>query len=638
MVPPFDIDGGRALVVARGVSVAALLSVLGTLTFTASVAPRAFAKMPAGTASALSRGLLLITRISVGVCALGTLCWLVLATSDIASAGSLREIAAALPTVTFDTAFGRLILAELAALLALALVLARLSGARRTFLALGLAVLLIGLHAGHSHAASMHEGLSFLLVSDVVHLLAAGAWLGGLLPLLLVVRAAPPAAGAMAARRFSPLGKACLYALTATAGFQGWVMIESVPRLFGTAYGWMALVKLALFGVLFGFAWLSRYRLAPALLRANPAHAKRVLVRSIAVQTGFGVAIVAAAATLSSLPPSMHVQPLWPFAERFTLDTIGEDPDFRDEVIKALVALGGAAILLIGAAVIRRRIRWLGVAAAIVIGWFAIPHLDLLFVPAYRTEFYQSPTGFSAESIVQGAGLFPAHCASCHGAEGRGDGPSAAGLPVPPANLTASHLWMHSDGVLFWWLAHGMEMPGGGASMPGFADTLSDDQRWALIDYIRAHNAGLVFRDTGDWSPPVQAPGLEATCADGRVISLADLRGGFVRVLIGAHPPQSSPGVTTLLLTADPAAHPANGLCIADDAVVPRAYAIVAGLDPDTSSGAQFLIDGDGWLRAVQRPGTKEVWGEPGGLTAEIEALKAHPVAPTPGGRMQMDM
>ena len=66
------------------------------------------------------------------------------------------------------------------------------------------------LQAGHSHAWSMEDGPNLLVASDCVHLLAAGAWLGGLLPLLLVVRGTPPLVGALAARWFSPLGKACV--------------------------------------------------------------------------------------------------------------------------------------------------------------------------------------------------------------------------------------------------------------------------------------------------------------------------------------------------------------------------------------------------------------------------------------------
>jgi hypothetical protein len=73
----------------------------------------------------------------------------------------------------------------------------------------------------------------------------------------------------------------------------------------------MAIVKATLFAVLFGFAWINRYRLAPALLGEAPDIAKRVLVRSIALQTIFGLAIVVAAGILSSVPPGLHTQSTW---------------------------------------------------------------------------------------------------------------------------------------------------------------------------------------------------------------------------------------------------------------------------------------------------------------------------------------
>lgn len=40
------------------------------------------------------------------------------------------------------------------------------------------------------------------------------------------------------------------------------------------------------------------------------------------------------------------------------------------------------------------------------------------------------------ERQVSGRALYDAYCISCHGASGRGDGPVAAGLPHPPADLT----------------------------------------------------------------------------------------------------------------------------------------------------------------------------------------------------------
>jgi hypothetical protein len=211
---------------------------------------------------------------------------------------------------------------------------------------------------------------------------------------MLFVRLSPAKNGAAAARWFSPMGKLCVPALAFSAAFQGWVLVESVPGLVGTACGWMVVVKLLLFAVLLGFAWANRYRLAPALLRDNPEIAKAALVRSVAVQTAFGVAIVFAAAVLSNLPPSMHVQPVWPFADRFTLDTLGEDPEFRDEVVRAAAALAAAAGLIVVAVVVRRRVWWATAAAAAAIAWFAIHHLDLLFVPAYPVDQLGQHVGF----------------------------------------------------------------------------------------------------------------------------------------------------------------------------------------------------------------------------------------------------
>ena len=639
MLPAFDIDGGILLALTRGVAVAALLSIFGSLTFRVFVAPRVFDRMPAEAARPVKLRLLRLTQLGMVAALLGLSAWLVAQSADMASAGSVGQAVKAVPAVLQSTDFGHVIACQILAVVAALTVMGWRDDGVRQRVALGVATVALGLQAGHSHAASMYSGPSFLLASDVAHLLGAGAWLGGLLPLLLVVKDAPAKAGALAARWFSPLGKLCLVALTASALFQGWVLVESIPGLVGTAYGWMVLVKLGLFGVLFAFAYVNRYRFAPALLHDDPAVAKRVLIGSIAVQTGFGLAIIAAASVLSSLPPSMHEQPLWPFPDLFTLDTVNEDPEFRREVLGAVLALAAAAVLLVIAAVVRRRIRWAAVVAAAVIAWFAVPHLDLLFVPAYPTSFYRSPTQFAATSIVQGAALYSANCAMCHGADGHGDGPAANGSLVPSADLTTAHLWMHSDGELFWWLAHGIEAPEGGLAMPAFGGILSDDDRWHLIDYIRAHNAGVTFHTDAAWSPPLQAPELQAQCADGRTVSLTDLRGGFVRLVIGVTPPTTYLGITTILATSDPAVHASAGVCVASDEDLPKAYAIVSGLAASELPGMEFLIDADGWMRAVQRPTARPGWNDPKTLAADVQQLAAHPIAASPGAshaHMQM--
>ncbi len=612
-LPPFSIEGGPALALARGMADATLLAAFGALLFRAHVAPPVLARMERGAAA--DAHMRRLAWLSLLAAVLAALAWIAL------QAVNLGGTVATVPLVLRATVFGHLLLLRLA-LLGVAALALRVGRIRVATAFAGAAV---ATQAGLGHAASMYAGLSWLLLSEVLHLLAAGAWLGGLLPLLFLIAAATPDAAALASRRFSPVGTVCVLVIAGTAAFQSFVLIGGLPGWIGTSYGLVALLKIVLFVALLGFAARNRFRLTPALSGAAPAAAKGGLIRSIAGETAVGLLVVLAAGLLTSLPPAMHVQPLWPFPWRLSFDAVQEDPGFRREVVLAGIALAAAAALLVAALVIRPRIRWVMAAAAVVTAWFATPHLDLLLADAYPTYYWHSPSGFTSASIVQGAMLFPEHCAVCHGTDARGDGPAAKTLPVPPANLTAAHLWMHSDGELFWWISHGIEAPEGGMAMPGFTDVLPENQRWALIDWARAHNAGLAFAATGTWPVPVQAPGMEADCTDGRTVMLGDLRGQVVRVVFGAARPM--PGVLTILATSDPEVRPGAGVCVTDDETVPRAYAIVIGIVPRALPGTQVLVDGQGWLRAVQRPGAEPGWDDPRALAAAVRDIEGHALA-----------
>jgi hypothetical protein len=262
-----------------------------------------------------------------------------------------------------------------------------------------------------------------------------------------------------------------------------------------------------------------------------------------------------------------------------------------------------------------------------------MPHLDLLLVPAYPTQYWSTPTGFSSVTIAEGMTLFPQHCAVCHGAQGRGDGPAAASLPIPPANLTQPHLWAHPDGELFWWVSHGIEAPDRTLVMPGFASVLTEDQRWALIDWVRANNAGLARVASGGWTTPVHAPAFDITCADRNASDLADLRGQVVRIVFG--PAKAIPGAVTL--ATDPGTRPSAGLCAADDGAVSTAYAVVTGLDREALRGAEVLVDGQGWLRSVlqRTPGDG---GDNGEIASAIRAIERQPLAAAPMTHAGMKM
>jgi hypothetical protein len=53
---------------------------------------------------------------------------------------------------------------------------------------------------------------------------------------------------------------------------------------------------------------------------------------------------------------------------------------------------------------------------------------------------------------------------------------------------------------------------------------------------------------------------------------------------------------------------------------------VLAALSPDALSGAEFLVDPDGWLRAVRRPGSAGVWQTREGLIAAIHDICANPI------------
>ncbi len=306
-IPAFQPDGGPTLVLARGLAVACILSIAGTATFRTVVAPRALRCMTPDVMGRIDRALAHWLRVSTLGAGVGLLAWLVVLTGNLASPQGIADWAGGGWAVLADTSFGHVLLLQSALLAAAVVALGRRPGLLRWWLCCVLATAAAIAETGHGHAFAMAQGLSVLEVSEALHLWAAGAWLGGLVPLLLVVVLAPPDAAAVAARWFSPLGQVCLVLLALSAIVQGWVLIGTLPALRDTAYGWTAMLKLCLYGVLFGFAVLNRYRLCPALRGPRARTMRGALIASLAFQTGVGILVVLAAALLGQLRPGMDM-------------------------------------------------------------------------------------------------------------------------------------------------------------------------------------------------------------------------------------------------------------------------------------------------------------------------------------------
>lgn len=97
--------------------------------------------------------------------------------------------------------------------------------------------------------------------------------------------------------------------------------------------------------------------------------------------------------------------------------------------------------------------------------------------PANEADI-KNPVPADKASVDRGAKLYHAHCATCHGAQGRGDGPAGAHLNPRPADLSHSAMH-HKEGDLAWKIANGR------GAMPGWKGVLTKSQIWDLVNFIK---------------------------------------------------------------------------------------------------------------------------------------------------------
>jgi mono/diheme cytochrome c family protein len=88
--------------------------------------------------------------------------------------------------------------------------------------------------------------------------------------------------------------------------------------------------------------------------------------------------------------------------------------------------------------------------------------------------------------VAAGAQLYATYCASCHGAEGHGDGPVSAGLnPKPARHDDAEYMSTLSDEHIFTVIKEGGPAVGKSPLMAPWGGTLSDDQIHDLVAFVR---------------------------------------------------------------------------------------------------------------------------------------------------------
>jgi putative copper resistance protein D len=509
-----------ALIAARTLHFAAAVSLTGIFGFRCLVAGPAFRRADVDLADAggLQRRTMWLSWASLVLLVVSGMAWLVLVSARMSGqtvAGALSQ--GVLATVLLQTRFGEdwLLRSVLAALLAACLAAAARPRLRDNEAVAWAGLLLAGpmlaalAWAGHGAATAGERG-QLHLAADVLHLLAAGVWLGALVPLALLLAEARRSGGVrwrllarIAVLRFSTMAVVAVGILFASGVVNTWFLAGTLPALVGTGYGRLLLAKVALFVLMLMIAAVNMRRLSPRLaadVRAMPAIGH--LRRNALAEGAFGLGVLALVGVLGILPPGLHTEPRWPFPVRIEL------ADLPLAATIALAVLAAGALGCIAAAVAaaaagyyrRAAIAAAGPAVCLAIAWVPLrPAIE----PAYPTSFYAPAEPYAADTVARGASIYAANCALCHGVSGRGDGPAAASLPIRPADLTEPHLFAHQPGDLYWWVSRGK-----GGVMPGFADTLKPNQRWDVIIFVLARAAGIASRQVGPElaaaaSPPV---------------------------------------------------------------------------------------------------------------------------------------
>lgn len=108
----------------------------------------------------------------------------------------------------------------------------------------------------------------------------------------------------------------------------------------------------------------------------------------------------------------------------------------------------------------------------------------------------KNPVPATSQAIAAGKLIYENHCQSCHGVNGDGEGEKAAQLSTAPGDFTDSaKMGGLTDGELF------TEITKGRHPMPAFADKLSPQERWEVVDFIRTF-----AKPNASTAPPAPQP------------------------------------------------------------------------------------------------------------------------------------
>ncbi len=305
-----------ALIAARAIHFGATGLLAGALLFRAAVAGAATAASPAA-AAVVDRQTRWIAGSAFVVSFASGLVWFAVTAAEMGGlpfGGPIKVDV--LQMILVATQFGSVAMVRFALAIVTAILLSIDRNKRLRWLALVAALALAASIAwtGHSGSGFGASG-NIQLAADGVHLLAASAWIGGLVPLALLLSAARNRSdpwlkiATTVTQRFSTLGIVSVAMLIASGATNAWFLVGSVKALTTTEYGIVLMFKLALFLLMVAIAAINRNVLTPQLavtLAEDRMAALQKLTRHCVYEIVLGFAVISVAAWLGTLHPAAH--------------------------------------------------------------------------------------------------------------------------------------------------------------------------------------------------------------------------------------------------------------------------------------------------------------------------------------------
>lgn len=305
-----------ALIFVRAVHLLATILLAGAVAFRVLVAEPAFG----GAGGSLPKRLRVATRRlavgNLGIAVASGAVWFALLVAGLGEA-SIAELAERASIFLTQTQFGITALSRLALAILLAVAFLRRRDWHETaalrVMVLCASAAFAGTIAWSGHGGATPGGAGLIhAAADALHLIAAAAWLGGLLPLTLTMRWAmqagevrPDVAGVL--QRFSNLGMLAVLTLLASGVINTIFSIDSLDALVTSDYGRVLAIKIALFIAMTALAAVNRLRWMPSLAVAASDMTRplaRIRANALA-EFALGIAIVLLVAWLGTMAPAM---------------------------------------------------------------------------------------------------------------------------------------------------------------------------------------------------------------------------------------------------------------------------------------------------------------------------------------------